>query len=315
MMNKGNNTTSILLTGSVPYWNTVAGDLLSRTGYSCEILGPGQWLTFLKWFLTGKLRRFDLVYQVCAVNNWPVAFFLSLMNKPYMLHWIGSDVLSFREKKAAKGWRKWIVSRLAYRQARQHLADSAYLLDELKSLRIDASVVKLLPCRIETDVMPLPETCSVLAYWHDEREEFYRGKRIYALAEMFPQVVFRIAKANKTTSFVPSNVAFLGQCEDMESVYRDTSVFIRTPEHDSLSAMVLEALSRGRYVIYNKSDVPGCHYADSVEECANALREIMQKTEPNYEGARFVRENFNPAREARKLEGILDTLFNKQTLA
>jgi glycosyltransferase involved in cell wall biosynthesis len=304
-------TIRVLLTGSVPYWNTVAGDLLSRTRYSYEILQPNEWFKFLWWFLTGKFRRFNLFYQVCAVNNWPFAFFMSLMNKPYMIHWIGTDVLSFKEQKSSRGWRKSIVSRLAYRLAKQHFSDSPYLLDELKGLHIDASVIKLLPNKIDADLQPLPEKFSALAYWPNHRETFFRGEWIYSLAEMFPNIEFKVAKATRSEKSVPPNVTFLGKHEDMEAVYRGVSVFIRTPEHDSLSAMVLEALVRGRYVIYNKPSIPGCHYANSVQECVEALKEIIKQQEPNHEGAQFVRENFSVAKEAQNLEAILDELFGK----
>ena len=298
--------------GSVPYWNNVAGDLLARTSYQYEILQPNQWLKCLGWFISGKFRKFDLIYQVCAINNWPLALALSLLRKPWILHWIGTDVLSFREKKASRGWRRFIVSRLVYKRAVQFLSDSRYLLDELNQLGLEADVVKLLPNKIDIGVQPLPDKFSVLAYWPDHREAFYRGERVFRLAEMFPDVEFKVAKATKSDKTVPPNVTFLGNQEDMESVYNGVSVFIRTPEHDSLSAMVLEALTRGRYVIYNQHSITGCHCADSVEECADALKDIMKQSAPNHEGAEFVRKNFNVEMEAQNLEVILDEIFKKQ---
>lgn len=72
------------------------------------------------------------------------------------------------------------------------------------------------------------------------------------------------------------------------------------PEHDSLSAMVLEMLSRGRYVIYNQ-DLTGCHHATDFEEARAALYALRGQHEPNHGGARFVRENFSLTAEGAAL--------------
>ena len=86
-------------------------------------------------------------------------------------------------------------------------------------------------------------------------------KGLYSsLIPISPEITFYIAgSSNETNLSVPNNVIFLGYVEDLEAIYLKTSVFIRLPKHDSLSAMVLEMLSRGRYILYNKK-FPTCHY-------------------------------------------------------
>lgn len=82
-----------------------------------------------------------------------------------------------------------------------------------------------------------------------------------------------------------------------------SSTLIRIPEHDSLSAMVLEMLARGRHVIYNKV-VEGCSYASNLAEACEALRGIQSQREPNQAGARYVRKNFSLQKEAAVLAGV-----------
>ena len=60
-----------------------------------------------------------------------------------------------------------------------------------------------------------------------------------------------------------ANLTYLGRQKDMDAVYRRVSVFIRIPERDSLSAMVLEMLARQRWVIYNKR-MPHVDFAGNI---------------------------------------------------
>jgi len=308
---KNSFSVRILLTGSIPYWNNVAAELLIRSGYSCDILHSNQWGKLIAWFFTGKLFRYDIVYQVFAVNNWAVSLLMVILGKPFITHWLGSDILSFSSGKASKGWRRMITHCIAMKRTKLHLADSNYLINELLSAEIQASVVTLLPKTIEADPIPLPQKFSTLSYWPDHRESFYRGHWTFQLAEEFPDIEFNIAKATKSNIPTPPNVKFLGEQKNMEDIYANTSVFIRLPEHDSISALVLEALARGRYVIYNK-ELPGCHFARDYNEAKNALVEIMNLHQPNIKGAQFVSEKFSPAGEAKKISELLQTLLTSE---
>ena len=127
------------------------------------------------------------------------------------------------------------------------------------------------------------------------------------LARDFPEIEFNILKATASDESTPQNLHLLGPRDDMEAVYRNSTVLIRIPEHDSLSAMVLEVLARGRYVIYNKQ-FPNCHFASDYDSAKIALQEIMKLTVPNTKGAEFIKENFSPAKEAEKLKQILCNL-------
>ena len=161
-------------------------------------------------------------------------------------------------------------------------------------------VCRLLPASIEAEVLPLPETFRVLSYWTDERMAFYGGDLILKLAEECSDIEFLIAGADGCGVACSSNVTFLGRRETLDDVYPRVSVFLRLPKHDSLSAMVLESLARGRYVVYNKN-FPHCRRADTLEQVRAVIQEIRRFSEPNRVGADFVRENFSLQREAECL--------------
>jgi len=298
----------ILVTGAIPYWNKVTARLLHRAGFSCDILNRYDFIRLIGWALTARFRRYAYIYQVCAVNNWIVSLLMMLLRKQFIIHWIGTDVLSFSSEKASRGWRNRITRMLVYGRTKVHISDSEYLLDELRQLGIDASVVCLFPEKIEADVMPLPKNFTVLSYWPNYAKDYFAAQTIYRLAKDFPETEFRILRATGDRSISLGNLKFLGHRDDMENVYAEATVLIRLPKHDSLSAMVLEMLARGRYVIYNK-DFPYCYHARGYDDAKKALADIMKCREPNYKGSQFVRENFSVAEESRKLKAVLETLL------
>jgi len=55
---------------------------------------------------------------------------------------------------------------------------------------------------------------------------------------------------------------------------------------------VIEPLLRGRYEIFTYEH-PYVYKATTIEEAQKALDEIRTKMEPNYDGARYVRENYS----------------------
>lgn len=301
------NNKKILLIGAVPYWNKVTGAMLKRVGFDVDILNSKDAISVLKWLVTFKWRNCDLVYQVSGTNSWFVSLFMALLGKQFIIHWIGTDVASFSNGKASRGWRKYITSLISYKRAEAHISDSEYLLDELKELNIEAPIVRLLPALVEAEPVALPEKFSVVSYWDESTRDFYRADIIFALAREFPEVEFKILKATGDKKQSAPNVKFLGFQSDMDTAYKNASVLIRIPEHDSLSTMVLEMLARGRYAIYNKR-LTGCHYAHDFRFAKEALAEIIDLNAINTEGAEFVKEHYSPAKETEKLKKILKTL-------
>jgi len=189
------------------------------------------------------------------------------------------------------------------------LADSEIIQEELKGIGIEARLLRLLPQAIVAEVSPLPEKPAVLSYWDDSRFDFYGGNVVFALARAFPEVKFVIARAaGKGLAAVPANVRFLGMVKDLSAAYRDCTCMVRMPEHDGLSAMVLEAMANGRYVIYNKK-FPFAAYANDFDSAKKALEEILKKQRPNTEGADYIKRTFDIRNEARNLRQLMEQTF------
>jgi glycosyltransferase involved in cell wall biosynthesis len=191
------------------------------------------------------------------------------------------------------------------------LADSEIIQEELKSIGIETKLLRLLPEAIEAEVSPLPEKPVVLSYWDDSRFSFYGGNIVFALARAFPEVKFIIARATgKGLTDIPVNVRFLGLVSNMPKIYRRCTCFIRLPEHDGLSAMVLEAMANGRYVIYNKK-YPFMSYAVDFDSARKALEEILSKQHPNVEGADYIKKTYGIDNEAARLRKMMEQTFGR----
>ena len=301
----------LLVTGTSPYWNELVAEWLRSKGLECDRLDGRPHRSVLRWLLTGRWKRQDLFYLICPNGNWLVMGLLCILKKPCLLHWIGSDVLSFTEGKSSSGWRHALFCRFLRRRGDiVHLADSPELAEELKQAGIASTVIRLIPDKVKADTMNLPTLPKVLSYWSNDRKDFYNGDTVFQLAAEFPDTPFMILGATGKNISVPSNVQFLGQRDDIENIYRDVSVLIRIPKHDSLGMMVVEMLARGRYVLYNKS-FPHCYLVHTFDQIRQALQDALRKTEPNREGAEYVRDHFSPKQEAEKLAKICRTILKQ----
>ena len=189
------------------------------------------------------------------------------------------------------------------------LADSEIIQEELRSVGIETNLLRLLPQAIAGEVTPLPKEQVVLSYWFDKRFDFYGGPIVFALARVFPHFKFLIVQASgKGLSDIPSNVQFLGPVGNMPEIYRKCTCLIRMPRHDGLSAMVLEAMAHGRYVIYNHR-VPFTNFAGDFDSACKDLEEILSKQAPNSAGADYVKKNFSIDEQAVNLRKLMKNSF------
>lgn len=287
-------------------WLPVAAELFRRAGIEHQIDQPPKRGALIRSLVNSPYTGFDAIHHVGGPWDKKIALKMGLARRPVVWHWIGSDWVNYRELQGTLN--QWICRRAVHRRAAVHLADSPQLAQELRADRIEAQVVRLLPATIEAQPIPLPDRFAVLSYWSDARFEFYGGPIVMQLAEEFSDVAFHIVGATGQNVNAPDNVRFHGFVSDLSDIYRQSSVLIRLPEHDSLSAMVLEMLARGRYAIYNKP-LEGCEPARSIEDVRAALERIRIQSTPNLTGARIVREQFSLDREAQTLRRIYDQLL------
>ena len=288
-------------------WKDVLLEQLPAVGVrAADYVGPRTALRRLRLGALWRLWRSRIVHQI-YISRQPSqhALFRSAHKSGtrVVAHWIGSDVVELREFVTANGQAPAELQTCVD----VHLADSPEIRQELTEFGIDSQVIRLIPSSVEADVMPLPETPGVLSYWPDARAAFYRCDMFMDLARRFPDVAFYVAGATgESLTDVPANVTFLGNVRDMDGVYRKVTAFVRIVEHDSLSAMALEALARGRYVLYNHSFLPHTQIVSDLADASAALSEVLAAPSPNAAGAEHVRENFSWRNEVRKLKGIYE---------
>jgi glycosyltransferase involved in cell wall biosynthesis len=284
-------------------WLDVAAELLWRAEIPCDVLDFPSRLALILAALGGRFRKYDVIHCVGGRARAPGLIFRAL-GKPVVWHWIGTDVMHYgRIHAGGGGLRGWVDRRIARRWARVHLADSPELAAELADYGLQTEVVRLLPKAIEADIQPLPEQPAVLSYWRSGGRDFYHAPLYMQLAEAFPDVPFYVTGDDGEGMIAPANVHFLGSLPCLDAIYDKISVYIRIVRHDSLSAIVLEALARGRYVIYSKP-LPHTETANDFSTCRETLGELLVKNEPNKAGAAYVREHFSLAKEAGRLCAI-----------
>ncbi len=225
-------------------------------------------------------------------------------NIPVIVIWAGSDVIAARSEPHLLE----VIKAYGF----THISDGPWLVDELRDLDIDARYVPVTAVQPVDAIAPLPEQFSVLTYLPEPRRAFYGEKFVYSIARRFPDVPFRVVGAGEPNMAAPPNVQFLGYVHDMKHRLDDTTVLLRLPEHDGKSMLVLEALARGRHVVWNY-DFPGVHYvqreADAVAVLQH-LRELHDRGElrPNAGGVAYTRENFTREKLAEGFERILDAV-------
>lgn len=293
------NRYRVLIIGSSTYWVELVSRYLERYGFVCEMANPKWLIQLLVWLCRGPWRRYDAICRIGGLGAWMYNFILFCTGKPIVWHWIGSDVLLLQNSGLARWGQKFLQRHKIDYWPRLHAADSPDVQRELEMMGIRSEVIRLLPERIEASIEPLPPTFTVLSYWLEDRKKFYGGDVVIRLAREMPHVRFLILGAAKEDQVDLPNVKFLGWQSDLERFYSQASVLIRLPEHDSLSAMVLEMLARGRYVIYNKC-MTGCHYARNYDEAKEALEQIQTLPIPNHSGAHYIQEVFSVSQQAQK---------------
>ncbi len=274
-------------------WQPVLLNIMNKAGIKADVMElftrRGQSTV---WLFSKKSRPYRIIYHLggCSAIFCVLA---RLRGKQMVSHWIGTDAMRYHSKmNPIKRLSVWVHRHLVGLQ----LADSEIIQEELRSIGIESKLLRLLPEAIVGQVTPLPEQPVILSYWDDERFEFYGGDIVIARA------------TGKGLTEVPSNVQFLGLVDNMQEMYRNSTCLIRIPKHDGLSAMVLEAMANGRYVIYNHK-CPCTYFAADLKSARTALEEILEKQQPNVEGADYVKKNFDIDVEANRLRELIDATF------
>jgi hypothetical protein len=218
--------------------------------------------------------------------------------------WAGSDVLIAAENPFDLA----VTKRRGY----DNVAVAPWLVEELATLGITASQLPVGAVTPVERIAPLPTSFRVLTYLPEPRRIFYGEERVYAIARQMPEITFTVLGPGRHNASAPPNVSFAGYVDDVPSHIDASTVLLRLTEHDGASILVLEALARGRHVVWTH-DYPGVSCVTNAAQALVALKTLYERhcngeLEPNTVGREFVRGNFAPEDIARRIETHLDRL-------
>jgi hypothetical protein len=223
-------------------------------------------LMFLRY-----IKNVDIVYKVYTSPQFDWFLFLSkLLGKTTITHWIGTDVLE------EKQYKNRFSNKLKRIFTDINLAGSSLLKEELHELGIQSVEIPIVPSKSFSGVCLMPATHSVLVYAPEGKESFYGMEYVKLLAQKYPQIKFHIV-ANSNDTFLMANVIFHGKLslDEMNELYNKTTILFRYPKHDGLSMMLIEALSKGKYVVYPYTfpfvNTPKTNKFEDIQKCFEGI--------------------------------------------
>jgi len=244
------------------------------SGFNCfkrcnnYVLNVLKYLKYNRLILKGRHKVLHVIYpsHKLSIKLATNAFKQGLK---IVLHWIGSDVLLAKRK---------VYYNLDIFRRALNVAVAPWLKDELEGMDIPTSeIIPLIPPDIvSTRREPLPKKFRILYYLPFGRETLYTPEIISRIAEALKDVEIYVVGGGRGPSH--PNVVHIGKVErkNMPEIYKKTVVLVRYTSHDGLPLMILEALSYGRYVIFNKP-LEGVIYVRNEEEVINKLEDLKNK--------------------------------------
>lgn len=267
-------------------------DLFSKDGHKiveseCK---NGGFLGKIEFF--SKLLVTDMVYHVGGIDISRSLFFriARILGKKIVVHWIGTDVLNFTKLYEKE---KKVINEQAI-----NLAGSDLLKKELQEIGIKSFVVPIVSTEFCFEPLDAPQKHAVISYIPEAREDFYGMDLLKMVATAFPSVDFYIvANSGKNDKQPLNNIHYEGflNPNEMQALYKKSSVLFRFPQHDGLSMMVLEALGLGKTVIY-RYEFPFVltPKTNSVEDVIKVFEKVLSVSpKTNKEGSDFVNTNFS----------------------
>lgn len=167
--------------------------------------------------------------------------------KIIIMQWHGTDVmLAIERLKNGSLNKKYILNAT-------HFTDSEWLANEL---RIIIPNVKKVHFKFidKCSVSHTYASIEALSYLGEGKEEFYGMDHINKLAQKNPEITFHIIGSTGKSIDKVKNIKFHGWVnpQEVEKLFKQCAIFIRLTKHDGFAMTILEALSYGCEVIWNK---------------------------------------------------------------
>lgn len=275
----------------LPYFCRKLTELVNGDGWSVPYRSPFHPVGLAARVM--DLARCDLAYS--WTGRISMGKFLraarTLGKKKIVLLWCGSDVLYAKEELRQGKTDPWVRNLI-------HWAVSPCMAEEVRSLGVDCEYVQVsfIPA---VQPSPLPQRFSVLVYAPSvKKAQLYGLDRVLEAAKRLPKIPFKLVGLREQhLPDCPPNLEVYGH-SDLEPFYRDATVVWRPVRHDGVSFMVLEALARGRHVLYTYP-FAGCSKVVDVDGACNEIERLRdlhacQSLKLNEEGRQIVAREFSP---------------------
>lgn len=219
-----------------------------------------------------SIQKYDVVHALYPSHKTTFKTILHSVknNKRAILHWIGSDVLLAEKRKLHE---KYVD--IFYRTI--NIAVAPWIKKELEGIDIPVHyVIPLVPPELlYNKPLPLPDKFTVLYYLPSDKPEIYRPDIVELIARKFKDIKVIVVGGGKTPKL--PNIVNLGKIprNKMREIYKNTTVLVRFTTHDGMPLMVFEALSYGRYVMYNRP-VPYVIYVRNEHDILTHLNTLIE---------------------------------------
>jgi hypothetical protein len=302
----------VLILG-LSYFGRLLASQLTETGWDAAY-APHPGRRAASWArLLPRVANADVLYLISSrIERWaPQDVMMLMRRKPVVIHWVGTDA-----SRATEAHRRGVLSARIAEDA-THWCDAPWLVSELRGAGIHSEYVPL-PIPFSTiSPPPLPSQFRGLMYLPaDPRDrEVFDEETVLRLPEAFPDTAFTLlpATAAGLGRELPPNVATPGWLPTIDDAYAESTVLIRQTTHDGMAFTAVEALARGRYVIWSYPIAGGIH-ASGFEDVRAALSSLIERHESgklplNLSGRAHTLANFAPTRLVTQLDQRLRALL------
>lgn len=272
-----------------------------QSGIVVEYLSlPVNILLIFRWPWILIKSHSKIVHYLWGDHHPLVYIFTKILGKKVIVHWVGTDVMWAISKKRNIIHR--VLRTIANRMIDMHLTVFEPLSDELETLGIKAKIVPLIPDMSTSKRERIwPQEDRVLVYLPEKNQDIYGKEDVFRLAHELSSVDFLITYNNGEGLPKLPNVKYLGIVDNMDIVWEQIKLYLRLTKHDGLSHTVLEALARGKHVVWTQK-FPYCHQGRTFNESKDAIMKILSQNQPNIEGMEYVNANFEPSKILENLK-------------
>lgn len=244
----------------------------------------------LKFFY--HILNTDIVHSINGTLGKSKVLEIALkLKKKIIFHWVGTDTHTALEAFKSGNYNPDFITHPT------HIGVAPWFKENLDQIGIEFKLAYLKSFAKKFEEFQFPKEFSVLSYIAQSRPEFYGIETVIEIAKKLPEIKFNLVGINSYSSELPPNIILNGWVDNMPEWIENSVVCLRLPKTDGMPFFVIESLSLGRYVAFNKKYIHSdyCVTVDDFVEYIESKKELFDnKNLPiNKDVANKVLEDFN----------------------